>query len=324
VLSATQIRNKIVSSFPVSWLISQSKKIRLPGFYGIPLYDVIHFFYQQVQRVGLTERTSAISFNFIMAIPPMVIFLFTLIPYLPISKAFIHQLYELIREIIPGKTNYQPIIDFLNDFLTHQRYGLLSVGFLLALYYSSNAMAGIMRAFDKNYIGFRKRSFWEAKKTALQLTLILFLLMITSLLLLIMQGAILKWIVPSALARSIIINARWVVIVLLFLSSISFIYRHAPFVYKKWRLVNPGSILATTLMVFFLILFSYWVKHFSTYNKLYGSIGSLLLLMLLVYFNSLVLLIGFELNVSISSLKHEAEEGEKLAADTAMSNKSVP
>jgi membrane protein len=77
-------------------------------------------------------------------------------------------------------------------------------------------------------------------------------------------------------------------------------------------------------MVFFMFLFSYWVKHFSTYNKLYGSIGSLLLLMLLVYFNSLVLLIGFELNVSINSLKHEAEEREKIAAEAATSDKVVP
>ncbi|HEV8285217.1 MAG TPA: YihY/virulence factor BrkB family protein [Chitinophagaceae bacterium] len=311
--SFTQIRQKIISSFPASWLINQSKKIQFPGFYGIPLYDVVKFFYQQVRRVGLTERTSAISFNFIMAVPPMIIFLFTLIPYLPISQALINQLYELIRDIIPGKNNYQPIIEFLDDFLNNQRYGLLSVGFLLALYYSSNAMAGIMRAFDKNYIGFRKRSFWEAKKTALQLTLILFLLVIVSLVLLIMQGSILRWLgIESAWLRNIIVNARWIIIILLFLASISFIYRHAPFVHKKWRLVNPGSVLATTLMIFFIILFSYWVNHFSNYNKLYGSIGTLLLLMLLIYFNSLVLLIGFELNVSINSLKHEADERKKL------------
>lgn len=313
-LSYTDIRNKILSTFPFNLLISISKKLRLPGFYGIPLYDVISFFYKQVRRVGLTERTSAISFNFIMAIPPMIIFLFTLIPYLPISQALINQLYELIREIIPGEKNYTPIIDFLNDFLNNQRYGLLSIGFLLALYYSSNAMAGIMRAFDKNYIGFRKRSYWEAKKTALQLTLILLLFMIVSLVLLIMQGAVLNWIVQSKMLRIVIINVRWIIIILLFLASISFIYRHAPFIHKKWKLINPGSVLATTLMLFFIILFSYWVNHFSNYNKLYGSIGTLLLLMLLVYFNSLVLLIGFELNVSINSLKHESDERNKLPA----------
>lgn len=310
-----RIQEKIVNSFPVRWLVSLSKKIRPPGFYGIPLYDVISFFYKQVRRVGLTERTSAISFNFIMALPPMMIFLCTLIPYLPISKEFTDQLHNLIRDIIPGENNNKALIDFVDDFLSNERYGLLSLGFLLALYYSSNAMVGIMRAFDKNYIGFRKRTFWETRKIALQLTLILFLLVIVSLLLLIMQGAVLKkWIgIESAFVRNIILNARWIIVIFLFLSSISFIYRHAPFIHKRWKLINPGSVLATTLMLFFIFLFSFWVNHFSNYNKLYGSIGTLLILMLLIYFNSLVLLIGFELNVSINSLKHEADERNKLA-----------
>jgi len=315
VLLFTRIQNKITNSFPVSWLVNVSKKIRLPGFYGIPLYDVVSFFYKQVLRVGLTERTSAISFNFIMALPPMMIFLCTLIPYLPISRDFTDQLHNLIRDIIPGSNNNKALIEFVDDFLNNERYGLLSLGFLLALYYSSNAMVGIMRAFDKNYIGFRKRTFWETRKTALQLTALLFLLVIVSLLLLIMQGAVLnKWIgIKSAFIRNIILNARWVIIVFLFLASISFIYRHAPFIHKRWRLINPGSVLATTLMLFFIFLFSFWVNHFSNYNKLYGSIGTLLILMLLIYFNSLVLIIGFELNVSINSLKHEADERNKLA-----------
>jgi len=313
VLYFNRLQKKIAGTFPVSWLIRQSKKIHLPGFHGIPLYDVINFFYKQVRRVGLTERTSAISFNFIMAIPPMIIFVCTLIPYLPISKEFTHQLYSLIRDVIPGESNNRALIKFIDDFLHNQRYGLLSLGFLLALYYSSNAMAGIMRAFDKNYTGFRKRSFWEARKTALQLTLILFLLMIVSLLLLIMQGAVLRWMgIKTASIRNIIMNVRWIIIILLFLASISFIYIHAPFIHKKWRLVNPGSVLATTLMLFFIFLFSYWVNHFSNYHKLYGSIGTILILMLLIYFNSLVLLIGFELNVSINSLKHEADERKKM------------
>jgi membrane protein len=296
----------------MKWLIEKSKKILLPGFRGVPLYDVLRFFYHQVRKVGLSERTSAISFNFIVAIPPMIIFLFTLIPYLPISKDFTTQLYGLIRDVIPGESNNKALISFLDDFLSNERYGLLSLGFLLALYYSSNAMMGIMRAFDKNYTGFRKRTSLEKRLTALQLTLILFLIMIVSLLLLVMQGVVLKWIgIEPAWLRTIIENARWIVIIFLFLSSISFIYRHAPFVHKRWRLINPGSVLATTLMLLFTILFSYWVNNFSNYNQLYGSIGTLLILMLLIYFNSLVLLIGFELNVSINSLKHEVDERNK-------------
>ena len=168
---------------------------------------------------------------------------------------------------------------------------------------------GIMRSFDKNYIGFRKRKEVIRRLVALKLTAILFLFVLASSLLLVMQGEVLKWLgVKNRLLRIIIVDARWAIIVLLFFSCISFIYRHAPAVHKKWRHVNPGTIVATVLMIIFTIGFSYWVAQFGNYNKLYGSIGTVLILMLLIYFNSLVLLIGFELNVSISSLKKMADQ----------------
>lgn len=318
--SLTHIKTKITSSSPANWLIRQSQRILLPGFHGLPLYDVLKFFFQQVRKVGLTERTAAISFNFVMAVPPIIIFLCTLIPYLPISKEFIQQLHGLIRDVVPGEKNNSAIIKFIDDFIKKPKNGLLSLGFLLALFYSSNAVMGIMRAFDKNYVGFKKRNAFERRATALQLTSILFVLMLASLLLLIMQSSVLKWIgLKSFLLREMIGYARWIVIILLFLASISFIYRHAPFVHKRWKLITPGSVLATTLMFLFTIFFSYWVNNFSNYNKLYGSIGTILIVMLLIYFNSLVLLIGFELNVSINSLRHEAEERRKLHARSAAS-----
>jgi membrane protein len=318
VASLTNIRNNIAGNFPVNWIVSKSKLIKLPGFHGIALYDVVRFFVHQVRKVGLTERTAAISFNFVMAVPPMIIFLCTLIPYLPISKEFIHQLYALIRDVVPGEKNNSAIIKFINDLIKKPKTGLLSIGFLLAMFYSSNAMMGIMRAFDKNYIGFKKRSPLQKRKTALRLTAILFVLMLTSMLLLIMQGSVLRWFgIRSVALRNVINDIRWIVIVVLFLISVSFIYRHAPFVQKKWKLINPGSVLATTLMIGFTALFSYWVNHFSNYNKLYGSISTIIILMLLIYFNSLVLLIGFELNVSISSLRHEVDERNKMLTSGA-------
>ena len=133
---------------------------------------------------------------------------------------------------------------------------------------------------------------------------------------LIAQGAVLKWLgIGNDTVRTIIINARWIVILFLFLATVSIIFRYAPAVQKKWRLINPGTILATFLMILFTMGFSYWVNNFGTYNTLYGSIGTILILMLLIYFNSLVLLIGFELNVSIVSLKRIADEREKNLSD---------
>jgi membrane protein len=312
VLTFTNIRQRVASTFPANWLIRQSQKIRLPGFQGIPLYDVLKFFFKQIRKVGITERAAAISFNCVMAIPPIIIFLCTLIPYLPIPNEFIRQLHGLIRDVIPGERNNSAIIKFIDDIIKKPKNDLLSIGFLLALFYSSNAVIGIMRAFDKNYVGFKKRKMINRRVTALQLTSVLFVLMFASLLVLIMQSSVLKLFgLKSALVRHVIGYVRWVVIVFLFFSSVSFIYRYAPFVHKRWKLINPGSILATALMLLFTLFFSYWVNNFSNYNKLYGSISTILILMLLIYFNSLVLLIGFELNVSITSIKHEADERDK-------------
>lgn len=304
-----RIKNKLVATRPVDWVLKKSKQVSLPGFRGIPLYDVVQFFWGQMKTEGMTQRASAIAFNFVMAIPPAIIFLFTLIPFLPISRQFEFELYSLIRDVVPGEKNNSLIIKFLQDFINNPRNGLLSLGFVLSLFFSSNAMMGIMRSFDKNYIGFKKRKGLEKRGIALKITFILFLLVFTCILLIIAREAVLHWIgITNRTAVLLIKNLRWVVIIFLFFASISLIYHYAPAVQKRWRLINPGSILATFLMILFTLAFSWWVNHFGNYNELYGSIGTILILMLLIYFNSLVLLIGFELNVSISSLKKIADE----------------
>jgi membrane protein len=305
----TQIRRVLITSLPVSFFIRKSKKIILPGFHGIPLFDVFSFFFLQIKKTSLNERAASIAFNLLMAIPPACIFLFTLIPFLPVD-GLMEQLYELIRDVVPGEADNSAIIGFLEDFTTRQRNDLLSFGFILSLFFSSNAMIGIMRSFNKmEYIGFSKRKPLHIRWVAIKLTLIVYLLIILSVLALVSRGVVLTWLgIENPAVRKLIFNVRWVVIFLLFFYTISFIYRHAPAVHKKWRLINPGSVLATFLMIAFTMLFSYWVVNFGNYNKLYGSISTLLIIMLLIYFNSLVMLIGFELNVSISSLKKIAEQ----------------
>ncbi len=314
-----KIKDRISSSAPALFLVKKSKQTHIPGFRGIPLYDVINFFIKEVKTVGMTERASSIAFNFVMAIPPAIIFLFTLIPYLPISGEFEQSLYGLIRDAVPGEKDHETIINFLADFINNPRNGLLSLGFILSLYFSSNAIMGVMRSFDKNYAGFRKRTPFQKRGAALKITLVVFVFIFISILLLVAQGVVLQWLgIKSELLRTVIVNIRWVVLVLLVFASISYIYRHAPAVEKKWRMISPGSILACFLTLVFTAFFSWWVSHFGQYNQLYGSIGSILILMALIYFNSLVLLIGFELNVSITSLKKIADEREKMPADGEM------
>lgn len=304
-----RIKNRFISSAPVKGIIMQSKKVYVPGFGLHTVHDIWSPFIQQLQRSSIFERAAAISFNVFMAIPPTLIFVFTLIPYLPISQQFINELFSVIRDVIPGENNNAVIISFLNDFLNQPRNELLSFGLLLALLFSSNAVMGILRSFDKNYVGFVERSGLKRRKTALELTLIVFVLGFVCILLLIAQGAVLKWLgVENPWIRAIIHNFRWVIILLLVFYSISFIYRHGPSLTHKWPFVTPGSVFATSLLLFATVLVTYWANNFSNYNKVYGSIGAVFILMSLIYIYALVVLIGFELNVTITSLSKKEEE----------------
>ena len=316
-----KIERIIITTPPIAFFIRRSKKLHLPGFEGVPLYDVVNFFYKQIKTVGLTERASAVAYNFIMAIPPAFLFLFTLIPSLPLIKktALKKELHALITDIIADKVHSKNLIGFVDSFIDNSRIGLLSFGLVLALFFASNAMMGLMRSFNKNYIGFEKRKGMHNRIVALRLTALIFLLVLGYLILLITQTAVLKWMgIKNAAFREVIFYVRWVFIVSLIFYAIAFIYKYAPAVQKRWRMVSPGTILATSLSILATLGFSFFVNSFGRYNALYGSIGTIIMLMALVYINSLALLIGFELNVSIKSLRaiaesRKAEEEAKLA-----------
>jgi membrane protein len=248
-----------------------------------------------------------------MAVPAAFICIFTLVPYLPISKQFTKELLRITRDISPNQNTYNLVNNFLQDFLNTPRGGLLSFGFVLVIFYASNAMLGVMRTFDKSIYEFkRKTHFLKRRWQAIKLTVIFLGLIIGMILLLIGQGyaftKIMKWLHIKGTGIFWIKVLRLIVTTLLFFYSISFIYKYAPSVKKRWRTVSPGSILATILTIITTVGFSYWVEHFGNFNKIYGSIGTVLILMLFIYLNSLILLIGFELNVSITFLKAAAEE----------------
>jgi membrane protein len=317
----TKLERIIRNTFVFRFLEEKTKKIVLPGFQGVPLYDVISFFVKQIKRSSLTERASAVSYNFIMSIPPICLFLFTLIPHLPFvrKKTIEVQLRTLITDIVPAKEHNKNLIDFVNSFLDHPKIGLLSFGFVLLLFFGSNGMMGLMRSFNKNYIGFAKRTGLQKRWIAIRLTALIMSLLMACLLLLIMQGAVLQWLgIHNVALLKLIALVRWVFIIGLIYFSIAYIYKYAPDIQKKWKLASPGSILATTLSIIVTFGFSLFVNNFGKYNALYGSIGTVIVLMSLIYINSLVLLIGYELNVSIHSLQIMAEQRQQQEAAGAV------
>lgn len=308
---------RIALDLPVIRLfVRRSKQFRPAGFEGVPLYDVIRFFYLQVKKVGINERSAAISFNFIMAIPPACIFLFSLVPLLPVADLFYKEVVSFVRDLSPNYATRRIVIDFLDDFFKRPKNSLLSIGFLISLFFSSNAVLGIINSFNRSIHEKESKLPFARRWKAIKLTFIIILIFIASMLLLMTQGALFRWIlnllhINNSFVKWMILVLRWIVIIGLFFYSIAFIYRHAPSVEKKWPLVSPGSIVACALIILFTFLFSFWINKVATFS-IYGSIGTILILMIFIRVISQVLLIGFELNVSIKSLKAESDKRQKV------------
>jgi membrane protein len=218
----------------------------------------------------------------------------------------------VVHDLTPNQNTYRIVRGVIYDFLHTQRTGLLSFAFLLAIFYSSSAVLGILRSFNKDQAGFWKRNVIQQRWMAIKLNSLLILLLVVSICLMVAQSSIFKNLLEilhltSESVKFFIGLARWVIIVLLFFAIISLIYRYGPAVQKRWKFITAGSTMATFLTILSTLGFSYYVNHFSSYNRIYGSIGSIIVLMVWIYINSFVLLIGFELNASIDIIRQEAE-----------------
>lgn len=288
----------------------ESRHWYLPGFQKFSLHEVGVVFFSQIRSQSLRERAAAIAYNFIMAIPPSLLFLFTLIPNLPFfsTKSVKYQLHRLIYDIIPSPTYNKEVISFVDSFIDGSKIGLLSLGFLLSLFFASNAMMGLMRSFNKNYEGFIKRKDSRNRWLSIKITIILFGLLLAYLVLLISQGALLKVLVEDSKWRIFIQYSRWALIIILLYFVIAFIYKYAPATPKKWKIVSPGTFFATFLSILASFLFSYFINNFGRLNVLYGSIGTAMMIMALIYINAFALIIGFELNIALNTLKSKRDK----------------
>ncbi len=300
------VTKKVVFSAPIRSVVTSSKRVALPGFEGIPVYNVLDFFFTGIQRGSIVTRAQSLAFSFFLAIFPATIFLFSLIPYMPIHN-FQDQLLLLIQNFLP-KNAYESTRETIEDIIKHQRGGLLSLGFVFALYFTTNGFMALMRGFNSSYHEQEKRTPAKRRTVALILTLILSVLLIVATTLIIGSEVAFKYLVQQHILKTktqviLILFGKWIVVFALFFFAISFLYYYAPSAKKKWRFVSAGSTFATVLTIMLSIGFAFFVNNFGQYNKVYGSIGTLIVILLWIYFNSLILLLGFELNASIDMAK---------------------
>ncbi len=292
-------------------LREKARKVSLPFFEGIPIYDVAVFFWHSIVNGAITTRASAIAFSFFIALFPAILFLFTLIPYVPIRN-FQNELFQLLHQVLPEST-FATVEDTLTDIIMRPRGGLLSLGFIMALIFSTNGLASMMTAFDATIHSINRRTWLSQRLAAILLLIILSVLLFFAVALIAGGQIVIGYLQSSFILQDrftiFLINfAKWAVIILLLFFATSFLYYMAPAKKTQWRFFSAGSTLATILTLSALIGFSYYINNFGQYNKLYGSIGTLLIILFLMYLLSLILLIGFELNASIYQAKTEKQE----------------
>ncbi len=289
-------------------ILVKAKRVTFPGLDGMALYDVMVFFWRSIVDGALTTRASAIAFSFFVALFPAIIFLFTLIPYIPIDN-FQNELFLLIEDMVPA-TTFMAIKETVLDILTRQRGGLLSLGFFMALIFSTNGFASIMSAFDASLHSFERRTWMGQRLIALLLLAIMSVLLTVAIALITYGQSFINYLVINNFLKDhftiyMLSIGKWIVVLFLFFIANSFLFYLAPAKKTKWRFISAGGTLSTVLNVVTFQGFSYYINRFGQYNKLYGSIGTLLVILLLMYIISMILLVGFELNASINeAVKH--------------------
>jgi len=288
----------------VSNIIDWSKNHALPGFDQVPIFYIIKFIFEELRKDNITTRADAVAFNFFLSIFPFIIFILPIIASTPLGNNYVILARESIRGILP--TNAESyIFELIGGIEQEGNFGLLSIGFFLALYFSSNGMSKLMEGFDKSYnTTFKNRSFLKHRAIALGLTILLFVLLTISIGLIVLGTQLVELVVStfalSAASEFIFFVLRWMIVFILFYSVITSIYRYGPSMLRKIRLFSPGATLATFLSIFSSVIFSYFVNNFGKYNEIYGSIGALIVVLVWLQINAFILLIGFELNASIA------------------------
>lgn len=281
-------------------------------------YEFIEKMIEKVAGKDLNERAAAVSFNLLLAVFPAVIFLFTLIPFIPINNLDA-EIMVLLRRAIPAGT-YDAVDNTIRDIISRERSGVLSFGFLATIYASTNGMVALMNAFHSSYETRDRRGFFKIRLIALGLTFTFGVAIILAIIMLLVGGIVTDYLLRFGVFNNpvfayLLSTGRYLLVFGVFVGVVSIIYKYGPDVNMKWTFVTPGSITASVLIVLTTFLFSYYLSNFGSYNKVYGSIGTLIALMIWINLIALLIVLGFEMNVSLYNLEGEKnpKESTKIA-----------
>lgn len=287
------------------------KNLNLPGFEGVSISHVVNFVIKGFRKGVLVTRASAIAFNLLMAIIPSTIFLFTLIPFIPIPN-FHQELIKLFESILPVNA-FSFLETTIVDVVTNKSGGFLLFMFVATIIFSTNGIHAIINSFVVSSHTFKPRTWVNQRKVSIILLFVVILMIgLAGFMIIFGKMAVTRLVELQIIERHLVIIMlilfKWIIVILLMLLAISFLYYFAPAIKSDFRFISPGSMVATILFIITSLGFSAYVNSFGQYNRLYGWIGTLLVILLWLYLNSIALLIGFELNLSIKEAKEDYDE----------------
>ena len=292
-------------------IIQFLKVVKPPGFYGFSLYDLLEMYIIGIVKGALTYRAGSISFSFFMALFPFILFILNLIPFIdliPFIKIenFDQTFLNYIELFLPPETQTF-FTGIFEDIRTKPRGGLLSSVFLLSIFLSANGISAIFGSFEVSYHVNFSRSFFRQYFLSIAVSVLLaFLLLITVIIFFYFEFYILNNL-DSLIASEI----RWTRISqitffgLFIYLTINFLFYFGTLEGRKNQFFSPGSLMTTFLFFLTTYCFGIYIENFSNYNQLYGSIGALLIFLLYIWINSNILLLGFELNATLTRFKRE-------------------
>lgn len=290
-------------------IINILKWIKLPKLSGLSLYDLLQMYGIGIAESAFSYHASAIAFSFFMALFPFALFILNLIPYIPIA-GFQDDFLQFVKDGVPPNT-YDAIYKIINDILNNSHSGLISSGFILSIFLMANGVNGILGGFESSKHILVKRGFLRQYIVSLGISLVLsFLLLATVTTIIVFEVFIQITRIQDVLSNTVpfIVLGRYAFVILMILCTISILFKFGTSQTKKSAFISIGSVFTTVLVILDSYFFGIWVVHFSKYNELYGSIGTLLIMMFYIWINCAILLLGFELNATVKKLKQRQSQ----------------
>jgi membrane protein len=300
------------------------KKIHF-GSQSKNLYDVLRIFIQQLKKDDINERAGSMAFSYTIALFPLLLFLLNLVPYLQDFFPLVttQNILSFVQGIMPWDV-YLSIESTLLDIVSKPRQSLLSLGFFFALFASTQGVVSMMNSFNSVYKTKENRGWLASRGIAVAIVLVLVVTILAASSVMIIGSFLITELKETNLFSSGFViflfnTLKFFILLFVFYLTSAFIFRFAPAIHDKWNFFSTGAQLAGLLITLSFYGFIFYLENFASYNKLYGSIGTIIALMLWLYLTSVIVLVCFEVNVSFDLAEEKQRNRDnlkKLLADS--------